>query len=336
MKHKMNNIKIIFVLALIYILFPKNIEPNVITERTGYDTDDPAIWVNKENPEESIIFGTDKNRNGAVYAFNLKGNIINSKLIKNLARPNNIDVEYDLKISDSQYVDILVVTERERNQLRVFSVPDMAPLDNGGLPVFVREKDRRLRSPMGVALYRSPRDESVYAVVSRKNGPKEGYLDQYKLVMKKNAVSLELVRSFGHFSGKKEIEAVAVDDELGFIYYSDEQHCIRKYYAEPSMGNKELACFGSNKFKEDIEGIAITTYPGGQGYILVSNQEKGTFNIFSRTSNEFIKEVDLGTKESDGCDVTTIQLSPPFESGLFVAMNNDRNFFFYALDSVIP
>ena len=47
------------------------IEPDVITEKTINDTDDPAIWINKEDASKSIVFGTDKETNGAIYAINL-------------------------------------------------------------------------------------------------------------------------------------------------------------------------------------------------------------------------------------------------------------------------
>lgn len=46
---------------------------------------------------------------------------------------------------------------------------------------------------------------------------------------------MTLVRKFGTWSGKKEIESVAVDDELGFIYYSDEGVGVRKYAADPEL-----------------------------------------------------------------------------------------------------
>ena len=56
------------------------IKPDVITQKTSNDTDDPAIWVNPKNPAESIIFGTDKETNGAIYAFDLDGKIIENKV----------------------------------------------------------------------------------------------------------------------------------------------------------------------------------------------------------------------------------------------------------------
>ena len=307
------------------------IHPNVISETTINDTDDPAIWVNPQDPSKSIVFGTDKETNGAIYAFDLEGKIIEEKTIRNIQRPNNVDVEYGFQINDSTRVDILVFTEREKQQLRLFTIPDMKPLDQGGFPVFEDAIGLDQKLPMGISLYKSPVDSSIYAIVGRKTGPSDEYLYQYKLVSDSSGVHSELVRKFGKFSGEKEIEAIAVDDELGFVYYSDEGVCIRKYHAEPSKGDSEIACFGGEHFLEDIEGIAIATYTNSKGYIIVSDQQQGQFNIFDLEDNSFIKAVNLTTLETDGCEVVTVQLNETFPNGLFVSMNDERNFFFHDL-----
>lgn len=307
------------------------IAPDLITEFTLNDTDDPAIWVNPSYPAKSIVFGTDKETNGAIYAFDLDGKIIEDKTIRNIERPNNVDVEYGFQLNDSTMTDILVFTEREKQQIRMFSVPDMQPLDGGGFLVFEDEDLMENKLPMGVSLYKSPIDSTTYAIVGRKTGPKEGYLYQYALNVDSTGVKTNLVRKFGAFSGVKEIEAIAVDDKNGFVYFSDEGVCIRKYYAEPNKDNKELACFGGEYFSEDIEGIAIATYPNGSGYLIVSNQQKGEFNIFSTKDNSFIKAVNLTTLETDGCEAVTMPLNKTFPNGLFVAMNDEKNFYFYDL-----
>lgn len=307
------------------------VPPDIITEKTPNDTDDPAIWINWENPSESIVFGTDKETNGGVYAFDLQGRIIQAKSIKNIQRPNNVDIEYGFPLNDSTKVDILAFTEREKQQIRLFSVPDMKPLDGGGFPVFQDAEGFEENLPMGITLYKSPKDSAIYVIVGRKTGPKEGYLYQYRLKSDSLGVTSTLVRKFGKYSGQKEIEAIAVDDEMGYVYYSDEGVCIRKYYAEPNMGNEELSCFGGEHFLEDIEGIAIATYDDREGQIIVSNQQKGEFNIFSRDSNEFIKAVNLSTTETDGCEVVTIPLNDTFSQGLFVAMTDTKEFYFYNL-----
>lgn len=311
------------------------ITPDIITQKTINDTDDPAIWVNPKDASKSIVFGTDKKTNGAIYAFDLEGKIIEDKTIRNIKRPNNVDLEYGFKINDSTTTAILVFTEREKQQIRIFSVPEMKPLDNGGFPVFTDDNNPENRLPMGVAFYKSKFDGSFYAIVGRKSGPKEGYLYQYKLTAENDLIKSTLVRKFGKFSGKKEIEAIAVDSEKGFVYYSDEGACIRKYYAEPSKGNTEIACFGGEHFLEDIEGIAIAKTDADNGYIIVSDQQRGQFNLFDRNTNKFIKAVNLSTLETDGCDVVTVPLNATFKSGLFVAMNDEKNFYFYDFDRII-
>ncbi|MCK0161454.1 phytase [Allomuricauda sp. F6463D] len=311
------------------------IAPDVITEKTPNDTDDPAIWIHPDDASKSIVFGTDKDTNGGVYAFDLDGKIIQEKSIKNIQRPNNVDLEYGFQLNDSITVDVIAFTEREKQQIRLFSVPDMKPLDGGGFPVFEDETDVEQRLAMGISLYKSPKDSSVYAIVGRKMGPSGTYLYQYKFESDCTGVSANLVRKFGSFTGGKEIEAIAVDNEMGYVYYSDEGECIKKYYAEPSMGNKELACFGGELFLDDIEGIAIARYSNDEGYIIVSDQQRGQFNIFSRKNNNFIKAVNLSTLETDGCEVVTVPLSDTFPNGLFVAMNDEKNFYFYDLKKAL-
>lgn len=306
------------------------IQPDVITEKTPNDTDDPAIWINPDDASKSIVFGTDKDTNGGIYAYDLNGKIIKDKCILNVKRPNNVDLRYGLQINDSVQTDIIAFTEREKQQIRVFSVPDMTPLDGGGIPVFADEQNNEFRFPMGISLYKSPETGKMYAIVGRKTGPKEDYLYQYELKADSTGtVAGNLVRKFGDFSGKKEIEAIAVDDEMGFVYYSDEMDGVKKYHAEPSKGNERVAFFGTDKFKRDIEGIAIANTGNGEGYIIVSDQQQGYFNVFSRKDNSFIKAINLTTVETDGCDVVTVPLNDTFKTGLFAAMNDDKTFYFY-------
>jgi 3-phytase len=312
-----------------------SIKPDIITESTLNDTDDPAIWVHPTDPSKSIVFGTDKETNGAIYAFDLEGKVLANKTIRNIKRPNNVDVGYGFRMNDTLTTDIMVFTEREKQQIRLFSVPEMIPLDNGGFKVFEDTQNIESKLPMGIALYKSPKDGLFYAIVSRKYGPKKGYLYQYILTLDGGRIQIKLVRKFGNFSGKKEIEAIAVDAEMGFIYYSDEGHGIRKYYAEPSKGNEEISCFGRDYFLEDMEGIAIAKLKNQSGYLIVSDQQRGQFNLFDRKTNAFIKAVNLTTTATDGCEVVTVPLNKKFKSGLFVAMNEEKNFYFYDFDRLL-
>ncbi len=83
-----------------------------------------------------------------IYA-DLNGKIIEDKTIRNIKRPNKVDVEYGFRLNDSTTTDILDFTERVRKHVRIFSVPDMQPLDDDGIPVFEDEDDPQYQLPIG-------------------------------------------------------------------------------------------------------------------------------------------------------------------------------------------
>lgn len=317
------------------------VRPVLVTDRVNHDTDDPAIWINPHDPAQSLIIGTDKGGDtgdGGLFVFNLQGKLIDS--IRPLKRPNNVDVAYGLIVNGTK-VDIAVCTERNVHAIRVFSLPGLQAIDGGGIPVFETEADS-LRDPMGIALYTNPADQKIYAIVGRKTGPADGsYLWQYLLEDDgKGNVTGKLVRKFGFYSGKKEIESIAVDNELGYVYHSDEQHGIHKSYAHPDSSNVELALFGQNDFTEDIEGISIYKFDDGTGYILVSDQQANRFNIYPREGSNGNRDQHIrvhvfnaSTVESDGSDVTSVAL-PGFPHGLFVAMSDDKTFQFYTWETI--
>ena len=312
--------------------------PVIITDKTPNDTDDPAIWYNKQDPSKSLILGTDKgDSTGGIFVFDLEGKLVTSLCIRNLERPNNIDVEYEFQFQ-GKTIDLAVFTERGKDMIRVISLPDCKFIDNGGIPVF---EDDSLRSPMGIALYKD-KNNKVFAFVGRKDGPQEGYIYQYQLMANDTAVSGVKVRALGKFSKKKEIEAIAVDDELGYVYYSDENVGVRKYYADAEKGNEELALFAQTGITDDHEGLSIYQDKGGKGYIILSDQQANRFHVFTRegTKNNphdhrLVRVVSAQTDESDGSDILNMPLNATFPKGIFVAMSTDKTFQFYKADDFV-
>jgi 3-phytase len=318
-----------------------DIKPAVITQPVSFDSDDPAIWVNPANPAQSLVIGTDKNENGALYVFDLDGKIVQHKVVKGLKRPNNVDIAYGLLLNGKS-TDLAVTTERMTHKLRIFALPDMKPVDNGGIDVFVGETGNEYRDLMGIAMY-TAKDGKIYAVAGRKNGPLNGgYLWQYLLGDDGTGhVKATLVRKFGEYSGKKEIESIAVDNELGYIYYSDEQTGVRQYYADPAKGNKQLAIFGTSGFAVDHEGISIYKLTDTTGYILVSDQGANRFQVFSREGTKdhpfehrLLKIVPVAARQSDGSDMVTQPLNSTFKHGLFVVMSDDKTFHYYRWEDI--
>ncbi len=175
--------------------------------------------------------------------------------------------------------------------------------------------------------------------VSGKSGPDEGYLAQYLLESDhQNNIYINEVRQFGKYSGQKEIEAIAVNEKLGYVYYSDETVGVRKYHAdhESPDASHELALFVTEGFTLDHEWISIYNKTDITGYIIVSDQQANQFWIFPREGtlenphqHHPLKIIKTVAVFSDGNEVTNIPLLG-FSKGLFVAMSDDKTFQYYS------
>ena len=316
-------------------LYADTLSPVVITDTLPGDSDDPALWLHPTDAALSLVLGTDKgDTTGGVYVFDLAGHIDRTRTVTPLQRMNNVDVRQNAVLG-AVTLDIAAATERNRQMLRVFALPDMRAIDNGGILLFDGDT---VRAPMGVSLYRRPGDGATFAIVGGKSGPTTGtYLWQYRLEADANGVVRGTkVREFGAYSGRKEIEAITVDDALGYVYYSDENVGVRKYYADPDSGNTELALFATSSVIDDHEGLAIFERDASTGYIVLSDQGGNRIHIFPREGTSTNPHqhalqaiVPVRASETDGLDVTSRALGDAFPQGLLVMMSNRGAFHYY-------
>lgn len=329
------------------------IDPAYATAALANDPDDPAIWVHPADASRSLIIGTMKVRSpaGAIVVFGLDGQI--RQVITDIDRPNNVDVEYGFRLAGVT-VDIVVVTERLKRQLRLFRVDATAGrlVDLGGLPIFDGQNGEA-GAPMGLGLYRRDRDGAIFAIVAPKTGPRDGYLWQYQLSDAGGGrASVRFVRRFGGFSAtsvrdENEIEAVAVDDALGFVYYADEADGIHKWHADPDHpdARRELAHFGRTGFRGDREGIAIYALPDGTGYIVCTDQldADSEYHLYPREGapgnvHDHSREIAVvrgGADATDGIEISSRALGPALPHGILIAMNSAaRNFLVFRWQDV--
>lgn len=345
------------------------LKPAAETQPVPHDADDPAIWVHPTDPARSLILGTDKFAGeGGLHVFGLDG--VRRQTIAPLDRPNNVDIEYGVTLGGAK-TDIAVLTERKKHRLRIFAIPadggalvDLAP---EGLPVLDGQTGEA-GEPMGVSLYKRPADGVTFAIVAPKTGGTSDYLWQYRLEEKApggqrqsgrgqmGQIAATLVRRFGNFSRRGavageigEIEAVVADDELGYVYYSDERFGIRKWHADPDHADaaRELAVFGKEGYAGDREGLAIFTSAGdGRGGFLVSSdQVEGATRVFlypregangNPHDHPVIAVRETSSDETDGLDVTSRAL-PGYPHGLLVMMNSTgKNFSIYRWEDLAP
>lgn len=336
-------------------LAPTPLTPDRVTAAVTDDADDPAIWLHPSDPGRSLIIGTNKVAApaGALVVFGLDGQV--RQTVAGIDRPNNVDLEQGVVLGD-RTLDIAVTTERLQHRLQVFEIAQdgagLAAL--GTIPVLEGETGD-CAEPMGIGLYKRPSDGVLFAIVAPKLGPASNYLWQYRLEDDGTGkVRGVFVRRFGHFSevgaepGEAgEIEAIVVDDALGYVYYADERHGIHKWYADPAHADagRELAVFGREGYEMDREGLALYTKADGTGYLVSTDQIPGgsVFKLYRREGepggphqHTVIAEARTSADATDGIEVTSTPL-PGFPQGLLVAMNSDaRNFALFAWDRLFP
>jgi 3-phytase len=329
------------------------IEPAYSTARLSNNPDDPAIWVHPADPSRSLIIATMKvpAPAGAIVVFGIDGGI--RQMISGIDQPNNADVEYGLRLG-GRAIDIAVATERLKRQLRLFRIDpaDGRLVDLGGVSVLA-DQPGEAGAPMGIGLYRRARDGAIFAIVAPKTGPRDGYLWQYRLSdAGSGRVSATFVRRFGSFSGttvreENEIEAVAVDDALGYVYYADEGGGIHKWHADPDHpeAGRELAHFGTRGFRGDREGIAIYALPDGTGYIVCTDQLDGNseYHVYPREGtpenpHDHSREIAVlhgGADATDGIEISATPLGPALPNGVLIAMNSTpQNFLVFRWQDV--
>jgi len=321
------------------------IESEYATATLSNDPDDPAIWVHPADPSRSLILGTMKVAApaGSLIVFGMDGQI--RQVISGIDRPNNVDVEYGLPLA-GRPTDIAVVTERLARQLRIFRIDPAEGrlIDLGGVPILEAQAGEA-GAPMGIGLYRRARDGAIFAIVAPKEGPRQNYLWQYQLIDAGGGrVGAKFVRRFGNFSAttvreENEIEAVAVDDALGYVYYADEADGIHKWHADPDHpeAGRELAHFGRSGYRGDREGIAIYALPDGTGYIVSTDQldEDSEYHVFPREGaagnpHDHSRQIAVfrgGADATDGIEIASTPLGRGLPSGVLIAMNSGpRNF----------
>jgi 3-phytase len=309
------------------------------------DADDPAIYVNSDNPEQSLILTAVKNAGLRVY--DLGGNLL-QEVNPGDIRYNNIDLQYGFDFGGHP-IDIAVATDRNNDKLAVFKI-NPHPSTNGeylenitetSLSTLFQEQpfeppySPSERSAYGLALYRSPETGDSYVFVNRRE---TGDVTQLKLIDTGNdTVGFEPVRYFTVPTiGRRDpqLEGMVVDQELGYLYIGQENVGIWKYQAEPetpTYGNlidlvKDL---GGSHLVDDVEGLTIYYGKDGTGYLLASSQGDNTFAVYTREGdNDFIGRFAVGAsgaidsvQESDGADVVNVPLGPNFPYGLFVTQD---------------
>ena len=310
---------------------------------TGDSADDPAVWVNPDDPSMSAIIGTDKN--GGLLVYDLAGRQLQ---YLELGDMNNVDVRpaaNSLTLGGRPVV-LVVAGNRSSNTIGVFELdPDTRQLRD-----IAADAIRPDLEVYGSCLYRSADTGKVYEFVNSK----QGQVEQWELSDDGSGrVAGERVRTFGVES---QTEGCVADDELGDLYLGEETRGIWKFGAEPdaeNTGTLIAEVSSSGPLVTQVEGLTLAYGADGTGYLIASSQGDSSYAVFRREAdNAYVGTFTIdsgpeprggidGTENTDGIDVTTVGLGPSFPSGVFVAQDGDngsagQNFKLVPLQDILP
>jgi 3-phytase len=272
------------------------------------DQDDMCIWVHPKDRAQSTIITSDKHAD-MVFVYDLDGKAIQSIPVR---YPGNIDLCYSFPLG-GRSVDIVAFNQQKDYLIRVYQVNaatrQLERVDNGAI--------RTSGKTSGGALYRSPKSGRSYfvATTTKPDAP----IEQFELADD----------GTGQIGGKKvrswrlgAAEAAVADDETGNLYIAEEHRGVWELGGEPDdpAPGRLIIELGQNGLVGDIEGLALYDLPGGDNYLIVSNQGADNFKVYQRAApHRFIGTFAVeGAKHTDGLEVCNANLGPRFPKGIFV------------------
>lgn len=293
-----------------------NAETQEFASGTGDIADDPAIWVDYDNPGNSAILGSKKaSSGGGVAVYDLSGAQIQ---FHTLGEINNVDLRQN--VFDGR---VLVVGTNRSNNTLAFMWFDTSSrqLSNCGSVSVGFE-------PYGCALYVSAVSGKVYAFVTQ-NAETNGAFDQYELTESAGTVSGTRVRQL---TTSSLCEGCVADDVSQSLFLSEEELGLYRYDAEPDGGSSRTTVDTvSGHLTADVEGVTIA-YGHSRNYLIVSSQGDSTFQVydleppytwrksFTLTANGGVDAVSI----TDGIAVEWRYMGPLYPEGLFVAHDSEN------------
>ena len=269
--------------------------------------DDPAIWVDAENPANSVIIGTNKQRGLGVYGLDGKELTFRAD-----GRMNNVDLRQNVTLGGMS-MDIVAATNRTKQAVSVYTVDrasrSLKPLS---------EIPSGLGDPYGICLYVS-KTGTLYVFA---NDSESGTFKQWRLSSPDgSSLQAEEVRTFGVGS---QAEGCVADDANGRLFIAEEDVGLWSYGADPGDGDarSSIDSVANGHLTADAEGVALVDEGNGGGYLIVSSQGSYSYNVYDRAQPHTFRgafvvadgQID-GTGETDGLDATVANLGPGFPGG---------------------
>ena len=288
--------------------------------------DDPAIWVNEDDPEASLIVGTNKVR--GLLVFDLDGQVV-SRL--DSGRVNNVDLRGGIRVGGEETI-VVAGTNRTTMTLDILALdPATGQLSPLGDPIDPEFEDE----PYGLCLYHSAASGDLYVIANAQNGA----VGQWRLDDNgRGGLAGVNVRTWAVAS---QPEGCVADDANGWVFIGEEEAAIWRFDAEPDAPTDQPVAVdttdvdepgGAGRVAADVEGLALYVPPGGgnrDGFLVASSQGNHTYVVYDRAPPHAYRgtfrvagegAID-GTEETDGIDLVAAPVGADYPAGLLVVQD---------------
>ena len=296
--------------------------PPVVTK--GDAADDPAIWVNKSNPSNSIVFGTDKK--SGIYSYNLQGQELS---YTNLGNINNIDTR-TINVGDDENVSnftFLFASNRTLGSVDLWVFEDneiRQKLENNSWEVPSKPS---FRGKSDIIVYGIcagiDAKYGLVAFLTEDTGPR---VEVWNLTED----GLNLITTFNNGG---ESEGCVYDDLNRTLFISEEEvrGVLKAYRLDDSFDFSEPYIVDSRdgQIGGDPEGVSLYKTPNNSGYLILSSQGDSKFNIYDRNyPYDYITSFRIGSSKSidsvtdtDGIETINFKLSDDYPEGIMIAQD---------------
>lgn len=279
-------------------------------ERYGDAADDPAIWVNRQNPQASRILGTDKK--AGLYVYDLQGR---TRQFLEVGRLNNVDLRYGITVAGQPW-DVAVASNRDQNSLHVFLIdPDNGQVQEAGQIL------TGMQDIYGICLYRD--QNGLYAFANDKSG----LIEQWQL-MGGDTVTGERVRQLKVAS---QPEGCVADEQRQRLFVGEEDRAVWVFAAgadQPAEASEVMAA--GDVLVADIEGLALYQRDD-KNWLVVSSQGDDSYVLLNADApHEVVGKFRVGmnaaagidgASETDGLEVTSMDLGGDYAQGMLVVQD---------------
>ena len=304
---------------------------------SGDMVDDPSLWVDPNDPEQSLVIASVKRFGLVVY--DLNGRLVQSLVDGDI---NNVDIRQDVFLS-GEPMTLIAASRRDTNSIEFYTI-DAA----SHRVVKLAQTDLITHNEIyGICLHHDRKTDYISVFVTGHTG----VVEQWMIFQGRSGLIS------GHKVRKIKLHTVAegcvADDELGRLYLSEENHGIVWFHTDPTRGARKhwVDRIVTGVLRQDVEGLTLYKTGRETGYLLASSQGNSTIVMYDRMDNHLLGRFHVSENpaanvdevtDTDGIVAVSSSLGRRYPSGLLVVQDgeddvprNRQNFKFVSFLDII-